>query len=415
MGFAVVFVLSVLVHLSTAALPVQKFWFSTKVPITEYSEIDFRGCYGPECVYVAATAVADYPSKRIGVHGVADLALWAVGKKTPTGESVQFVFSQVRPKDEANTLWATPVADRRIIPAVFNASAYQQDEPDPHVQEFVNSLDGDRIRAIVEHLASYNSRNSLSPDTPRAGDWIADFMADNGCQNIQKLTFRNGWAPNVLCEFPGTDPNALPIVVGGHYDSRSTNVNSPTQRAPGADDNGSGSAAVMEILATAHELIENEGFSFEAKIIFVVFAGEEQGLVGSAALATSYSNQGVDLTAMVNLDMIAYPDRTNPQTLYWMSGSTTSALTDLAFELTKLYMGENTLVARTGACCSDQQSFYSRGYPAASIFESRTASNNPNYHQSSDLPSTLNYQHLLRNCQSAAALITTLAKLTGPL
>jgi len=165
----------------------------------------------------------------------------------------------------------------------------------------------------------------------------------------------------------------------------------------------------------ANELIRDEGFSFESTIIFALFCGEEQGLVGSAALATSYSNQGVDLTAMVNLDMIAYPDRQNPQTLYWMSGSTTSTLTDMAFSLTKLYMGENTVVARTSACCSDQQSFYSRGYPAASIFESRGAGNNPNYHQSSDMPATLNYQHLLRNCQSAATLITTLAQISGPL
>jgi len=324
------------------------------------------------------------------------------------------VFSQDRPTEVSAALWITPVAESRIRPAVFNASAFSL-EPEPHVQEFVNRINIDRIRSTVEHLASYNSRNSYSPDTPVAANWLKDFMTAAGCQNVQLIPFRAGFAPNVVCEIPGTDPNADPVVVGAHYDSRGPSGNSPTQRAPGADDNGSGSAAILDILATAVELINEEGFSFSSKIIFALFAGEEQGLVGSAALAASYVSAGLELTAMVNLDMIAYPDRLNPQTLYWMSGSTTNGLTDLAFEVTKTYLGESTVLARTTACCSDQQSFFSRGYPSASIFESRTASNNPNYHQSSDLPATLTYSHLLRNAKSAAALITTLARLTGPL
>jgi len=171
----------------------------------------------------------------------------------------------------------------------------------------------------------------------------------------------------------------------------------------------------MEILKTATDLINDEGFSFESTLIFALFAGEEQGLLGSAALARSYASAGTDLLAMVNLDMIGYPDRTYPQTMYWMSGSTTPSLTDMAIELTKTYLGENTMLAKTGACCSDQQSFYSQGYAAASIFEARSATNNPNYHQSSDLPTTVSFPHVLRNTKSAAALITTLAKISGPL
>jgi len=302
-----------------------------------------------------------------------------------------------------------------VMPAFFNATRFTVADPDPHVAEFLTRLDEEVIKSYDTHLASYNSRNSYSPDALTAADWIKDFMDEKGCKNAQLMPFRNGWAPNVVCQIPGTDPTEAPIVVGAHYDSRSTNVNSPTQRAPGADDNGSGSAAVLAILETAASLIADEGYTFENTIIFAFFAGEEQGLVGSAALAQSYVNSGIELTAMVNLDMIGYPDRTAPQTLYWMSGSTTSSLTQLAIELTKTYMGANTVIATTGACCSDQQSFYSRGYAAASIFESRTASNNPNYHQSSDLPATVTFSHVLRNTKSAAALITTLAGLSGPL
>jgi len=399
---------SVMSATSNSAPPL--FWFSTKSFITEYTQIDFRGRYGPEYVYVAPSSALP-GSKNLGPYDPSQ-KLWAFA--TSSDESVDFIFSQERPKELSATLWVTPVANYRVVPALFNATQSSAD-PDPHVAEFISRLSLDDIQASVERLSTYNSRNSNSPDTVQAANWLRGYMEQFGCQNVQLIPFRAGWAPNVVCEIPGTDPSAPAVVVGAHYDSRSTNVNSPTQRAPGADDNGSGTAAVLEILSTATGLIRDEGFSFQRKIIFAIFAGEEQGLVGSAALATSYVNNDVDLTAMVNLDMIGYPDNAFPQTLYWMSGATTSSLTQLAIELTRTYLGENTLLATTGACCSDQQSFYSRGYPAASIFESRTASNNPNYHQSSDLPATVNFQHVLRNTRSAAALITTLAEVSGPL
>jgi len=325
------------------------------------------------------------------------------------------VFSQERPVELSTTLWIASVAEERVLPAVFNATRYLGLEPEPHIAELISRLSLDSIRAMVERLAAYNSRNSHAPDTVQAANWLRNYMEEIGCQNAQLINFRAGWAPNVVCEYPGTDPNAPAVVIGAHYDSRGTMANSPTQRAPGADDNGSGSAAILEILKTFNTLVMEEGYSTRCKLIFALFAGEEQGLVGSAALATSYVNAGVDLTAMINLDMIGYPDSAFPQTLYWMSGSTTSSLTQLAMQLTRDYLGENTLVTLTSACCSDQQSFFSRGYVAASIFEARSAFNNPNYHQSSDLPATVNFNHVLRNTQSATGLIMTVAELVGPL
>jgi len=405
-----------LLHVCMSSVPrntAPLLWFSTKDTITEYAQVDFRGCHGPECVYIASSPLPNRLSKNLGPYSPSQ-KLWVVAKHS--GEEVlEYIFSQERPEELANTLWISPAAERRVLPSEFNASRYSV-EAEPHIAELISRLDVNNIRSMNERLAAYNSRNSHSPDTITAATWLRNHMeVDLDCKNAQLINFRANWAPNVVCEIPGTNPNAPIVVVGAHYDSRSTNVNSPTQRAPGADDNGTGSAAILEILRALTSLIADEGYSINRKLIFALFAGEEQGLVGSAALAQSYVNSGADLTAMVNLDMIGYPDSAFPQRLYWMSGSTTPSLTQLAMELTRSYLGENTQLATTGACCSDQQSFYSRGFPAASVFESRSATNNPNYHQSSDLPATVNFQHTLRNTQSAAALIMTLAELTGPL
>jgi len=164
------------------------------------------------------------------------------------------------------------------------------------------------------------------------------------------------------------------------------------------------------MLANFVEQGKTLSFQFKRTVIFVLFCGEEQGLIGSAALASEMRRGNTPLAAMVNLDMIGYPQPNSPATLYWMSGSTNRALTDLAFSLTREYLGPETALQFTGACCSDQQSFHSQGYVAASVFESLSAFNNPNYHRSSDTPSTVTFSHVRRNTQSAVSLIATLAE-----
>jgi len=235
-------------------------------------------------------------------------------------------------------------------------------------------------------------------------------MTNLGCHNARVESFRAGFSPNVLCEIPGYDQNSPAVFIGAHYDSRSTDVNSPTQRAPGADDNGSGSAGLLEILRTASDFISGSGISFRRTLMFGLFAGEEQGLVGSAVYAKQLKDNGVQLQGMVGLDMIGYPQPNAPSTLYWMSVSTNSNLTNLGISLTSAYLGAGTIVAPTRACCSDQASFNSQGYPAAAVAESLSYGNNPNYHRATDLPPTLTFSHVWRTTQSAAALVATLAE-----
>jgi len=265
----------------------------------------------------------------------------------------------------------------------------------------------------VEQLSTdFFTRNSLSQDAVNAARYLEAHMNQIGCSNTRLHQFRNGYSPNVLCEIPGDDPSAPAVFVGAHYDCRSTGVNNPTQHAPGADDNGSGTAGLLDILTTALSLRNTDGLTFRRTIMFGLFSGEEQGLIGSGVYA---SQLDVELLGMVGLDMIGYPQPNAPTTLYWMSLSTNQNLTNLGLELTRTYLGEGTIVAPTRACCSDQQSFHSQGYAAAAVAESLSYSNNPNYHRSTDLPETLTYSHVWRTTQGAAALIATLAEPHEPI
>jgi len=170
-------------------------------------------------------------------------------------------------------------------------------------------------------------------------------------------------APNVYCYLPGEISSQV-IVIGGHYDSRTTNVNDNTTRAPGADDNASGSAGVLEILAAS----ASQGIRYKKSILFAWFSGEEQGLLGSQAFVTAFkANTSITMEAMINLDMIGYPQPNDRTALYWLQNAVSLSLTNLGLELSAMYL-PNANLKRSSGCCSDQSSFNSAGIPAASVF-----------------------------------------------
>jgi len=402
--FALLLLVALIQHVCSSE---PRFWFSTTKAPVKMHNIDFRGCYGSECVYIAPTFLQTL-DKNLGLYD--SNKLWAVGTDN---QEITWVFSPERPVETSNSQWITPVATEPLVESFFDPTPYLSlSAPDPLVETFVAGISQQRIRDHINQLAfDFFTRNSLSSEAVAAAHFLELLMSEYGCQNTEVVPFRPNYSPHVICEIPGYDSGAPAVFVGAHYDCRSTGVNDPTQRAPGADDNASGSAGLLDILITAANLISSNTLVFRRTIMFGLFSGEEQGLIGSGVYAGQLA---VDLIGMVGLDMIGYPQPNAPTTLYWMSRSTNQNLTNLGIELTRTYLGEGTLVGPTPACCSDQQSFYNNGYAAAAVAESLAYTNNPNYHRSTDLPDSISINHVFRTTQAAAALIATLAEPMEP-
>ncbi|WP_294442727.1 M20/M25/M40 family metallo-hydrolase [uncultured Sphingomonas sp.] len=174
----------------------------------------------------------------------------------------------------------------------------------------------DRLRGSVEKLVSFGTRHSLSSATdPKRGigaarNWVASEFerigaACGGCITVERLQrrFVNARAPNgvviedVLGIQRGTDPNRF-IIVGGHIDSRVSDVMDVTSDAPGANDDASGVALVLE----AARILSKEKFA--ANIVYVAFSGEEQGLLGATLLAETAKARGWQVDAMLNNDIV---------------------------------------------------------------------------------------------------------------
>jgi hypothetical protein len=211
-----------------------------------------------------------------------------------------------------------------LLPAVAFAAAAAAEPPkapapDPDIQKIVEGISAERIQRSIFVLASFKTRHTLSDPLPSgdgiggAASWIhAEFdrvaAASGGRLKVDLDTFEQRPAPpripqavqitNIVATLPGTDPNGRVLVVSGHYDSRATNPLDATSAAPGADDDASGTAAVLEMARVMSP------YRFGATIVFLAVAGEEQGLNGSTQWATVAKKAGVNIEAMLDNDII---------------------------------------------------------------------------------------------------------------
>jgi len=184
------------------------------------------------------------------------------------------------------------------------------------LKDVAASVSAQRQKAYVEKLVSFGTRHTGSDtkSTTRgigaARRWIAaEFrLISKDCPRLQVatpsqvMTAERLAGPtevvDVLAILPGTQDPKRVIVISGHYDSRVTDAKNFTSDAPGANDDGSGTAAVME---AARVLCR---YSFPATLVFAALAGEEQGLLGGKVLAEYAVAQGWNVQANLNNDIV---------------------------------------------------------------------------------------------------------------
>jgi hypothetical protein len=211
----------------------------------------------------------------------------------------------------------------------LHATAVGPAPVDPAISRALATIKPQQIEETLKALVSFGTRSTLSSmetDLPpgqginAAADWIAaQFEAIShecgGCLEVKRDTFTADpasgaqWArripkptkiTNVYAILHGTDPEQAKrmVLVTGHYDSRDSSNNDDHGAAPGANDDASGVAVSLECARSLSKL------KFPGTIVFVAVAGEEQGLVGSGHLAKLAKDEGWDLEATLNNDIV---------------------------------------------------------------------------------------------------------------
>jgi len=293
------------------------------------------------------------------------------------------------------------------------ASRKYTDVASPTIAELVAAVSPTDLKAFVTYLTGEDpnsnilTRNSISQGAKDASLWIQKQFESFGLETT--LTqFRTDYSPNVLgVKLGATDPSKI-VIVGAHYDSRGPSSTSATQRAPGANDNGSGTGAVLAIAKVFADL----NATFDYTIHFIVYSGEEQGLLGSAAYATQLVNEKATIVGVLNADMIAYRQPGENTQCAFPSRYSTPALETLARQAVATYV-PSLVVGITTACCSDHQSYYNRGFPATGFFERNGPIADPQYHRSEDLVDRVGYDIPEQYTRLTQAVLATLATVAG--
>ncbi len=193
-------------------------------------------------------------------------------------------------------------------------------ERDPEIEQMVKEVSSDSLQYYIQTLVAFGTRNTLSTqkDAKRgigaAKKWVLSKFNEFAKQSEGRMTAcidSTIYQPdgrrvdtvinlgNVAARLKGTDPNDDRIfIISGHLDNMRSNVMDRTGDAPGANDDGSGSAAVIECARIMSK------HSFPATIIFVTVSGEEQGLLGAQYMADKAKKENWNIEAVLNNDII---------------------------------------------------------------------------------------------------------------
>ncbi|MBK9097016.1 MAG: M28 family peptidase [bacterium] len=263
---------------------------------------------------------------------------------------------------------------------------------------FVKELSGEVPTIINGSPYTIVSRHKNNASNDKAADYIKQKL------NSYDLTTTDQW-------FSGTGRNVYGVQLGtefpnqkymicAHYDDMPSGT-----LAPGADDNGSGTAAVIE----AARIFSN--YSFPFTIIYALWDEEEQGLVGSAYYAQQAANAGDSILGVLNMDMIAWDSNNDSVAeLHVRPTANSMDLKDKMVEVNVAYnLGVNLSIINPGLTASDHASFWNNGYSAILLIEQYYGDFNNYYHTTNDKLLYFNLPYFHKLSRLTIATLATLA------
>jgi len=291
-----------------------------------------------------------------------------------------------------------PLSDDRVVfqtraPALARAGAV------PWVQDLVNRIARPTFEADLTHLAQLPTRFSTSSSYGQASAWARSSLAALGYSfRRQSITVGSGKSWNVIADKVGGGPAPRGVVlVTAHLDS--INLNGPSAPAPGADDDGSGSAGALEIARA----LKDHPAAHDIRI--VLFGGEEQGLFGSKQYVASLSvAERKRIRAVVHMDMIGKRNTPTPSVLLEgasLSQSVINGLAEAAATYTSLQVQTSL-----NPFNSDHVSFINANVPAVLTIEGADDANE-NVHTANDTLNTIDYDLAMQILRMNTAFIAT--------
>lgn len=276
-------------------------------------------------------------------------------------------------------------------------------------QNVLNNINADSIGSYIQSLQDFQTRYALHPNRTQVALWIKNQFLRFGFTDVVLDSFYinyNGgyWQKNVIATLPGSLLPDQFVLIGGHHDSIiSFGGTDPMIFAPGADDNASGTAAVIEV-ARAMKLAN---YTPKTSLRFCTYAMEEFGLYGSKYDAYLADENNMKIRAMINNDMIA--SQISPDwKAHLQNYAGSEFLTNLAVDFIDNNPNLAYEISYTNTSGSDSWSYWQHGFPAIFLAEYEFS---PNYHSAQDITAYCNLPYAKEMVKLAASMVMYISEI----
>ncbi len=323
-------------------------------------------------------------------------------------DGVSLVWS---PEGSLQGSLSPPVKLRRLFPKALQKTegtptpdTFDPDRKSDFLSGIVQEVSGENLKETVESLESFPTRYASTASCDQAADYLAERLRSYGLEvSFEEFTFgKLGYrGRNVVAFHRGRNLAEDTLLLTAHYDSTS---GKPLERAPGADDNASGTAAILE----AARVLSRHPYDISLR--FVLFSAEEWGLYGSEHHAYEAYRRSERILGVLNFDMVGYVDRA-PEDLDLIVDDSSLWLAERFSWAAALYTSLPLVTYKDSTLqWSDHAPFWDYGYSALCGIEDVEPSN-PNYHEVGDLSGTLDFSFLT---ESVRALVAVAAEMAQP-
>lgn len=294
------------------------------------------------------------------------------------------------------------------ILVLLSSSQVLSQSPDPDVQEIINRTSLDSLLKFVNELSgevsvvvggvtqTITSRNKNYPGNNIAAAYLKEKLQGYGLNTFEQSFSATG--KNIYAVKQGTTFPNLKYIICGHFDSMPNGA-----IAPGADDNASGTALVIEAARILKDI------PTKYTIVFALWDEEEQGLIGSKFYADSASRNSENIAGVLNFDMIAY-DGNGDGLMEIHTRASSITLSDKMIETNNIYgIGLVSSIINPGLTSSDHSSFWNRNYQAILLIENYFGDFNPRYHTTGDRIQYFNGPYFLKCAKLGLGTLAALA------
>jgi len=261
------------------------------------------------------------------------------------------------------------------------------------VLPFLKKIDTSRMKERLTTFTGFKNRYYKSSTGVESAQWlkttIESIIESTGVKATVK-EFGHSWSqPSLIVRFNGkvVDGEDAPIVVVGSHQDTVRGGWFTDGRAPGADDDGSGSMTTLE----AFTVLCEQGFYPSRPVEFHWYSAEEMGLLGSQDVAKSYQRANKDVVAMIQFDMTGYAKK---NVFGIITDHVDQDLTGFLKSIATKYGELDVVETKCGYACSDHASWKSAGYRSAFPFEGAFSDSSPYIHGKDDTVEHVDFDHM---------------------